>query len=94
MFDPACTEQKAEAQRLADLMARRAISLGGTCTGEHGVGAGKRHLLREELGAGSICLMRKIKHAMDPAGILNPGKVLPDADEEGGNTSRNVDVDC
>ena len=78
MFDPKLPEERVEAQRLADLMARRAISMGGTCTGEHGVGVGKRHLLKEELGAGSMQLMRDIKAAVDPKGIMNPGKVLPD----------------
>ena len=77
MFDTAVTAQKVEAQRLADLMARHAIRLGGTCTGEHGVGVGKRHLLKEELGAGSIAIMRSIKDSLDPANLLNPGKVLP-----------------
>jgi D-lactate dehydrogenase (cytochrome) len=78
MFDPKIPEERLEAQRLADLMARRAISMGGTCTGEHGVGVGKRHLLTDELGENSIKLMRHIKLAVDPKGIMNPGKVLPD----------------
>ena len=56
---------------LADL----AISMDGTCTGEHGIGQGKRAYLRRERGA-AVDVMATIKAALDPAGILNPGKVL------------------
>jgi len=62
-------------------MGERAISLGGTCTGEHGVGSGKKHLLKLELGEGSIGLMKRIKNVIDPMGVMNPGKVL-DMDEK------------
>ena len=56
----------------------RAIAMGGTCTGEHGIGQGKRGFLELELGRG-VAVMRLIKQALDPLNILNPGKVLPDA---------------
>ena len=71
-------------------LVHRAISLDGTCmsinsphscgykyigTGEHGVGIGKKEYLLEELGEGTIELMRTIKRAVDPSNILNPGKV-------------------
>ena len=46
-------------------------------TGEHGVGIGKREFLVEELGAGTVALMKTIKRAIDPLGIMNPGKVRP-----------------
>ena len=46
-------------------------------TGEHGVGTGKREFLVEELGAGTVALMKTIKRAIDPLGIMNPGKVRP-----------------
>ncbi|KAJ6483987.1 FAD-linked oxidase-like protein [Mycena sanguinolenta] len=61
-------------------MVVRAISLDGTCTGEHGVGLGKREFLVEELGPGTVALMKAIKRTVDPAGLFNPGKLYPDDD--------------
>ena len=55
-------------------MVKRAIALGGTCTGEHGVGIGKREYLYEELGDGTVELMKKIKKTVDPHNLFNPGK--------------------
>ncbi|KAJ7090782.1 FAD-linked oxidase-like protein [Mycena belliarum] len=63
-------------------MVKRAIALDGTCTGEHGVGVGKREFLVEELGAGTVALMKTIKRSIDPLGLFNPGKLYPD-DVEG-----------
>ena len=57
-------------------MVRRALDAEGTCTGEHGVGIGKRGFLREELGEHPIDLMRKIKLAIDPNRIMNPDKIF------------------
>jgi D-lactate dehydrogenase (cytochrome) len=59
-----------------DRLAKRAIALEGTCTGEHGVGQGKAKYLKAELGEG-VAVMRAIKAALDPLDILNPGKILP-----------------
>jgi D-lactate dehydrogenase (cytochrome) len=50
----------------------------GSCTGEHAVGIGKKAYLLKELGEPTIELMRTIKNAIDPNGIMNPGKTLPD----------------
>ncbi|MCX5497114.1 FAD-binding protein [Kaistia dalseonensis] len=58
-------------------LTERAIAMEGTCTGEHGVGQGKRKYLEKEHGAG-VGIMRTIKAALDPLGIMNPGKILPD----------------
>lgn len=64
-----------KAKKLVEGMVKRAIALGGTCTGEHGVGIGKREYLYEELGYGTVELMKKIKRTIDPLNLFNPGKV-------------------
>lgn len=73
--DPVWDERVAAMQR--DLYGA-ALSLGGTITGEHGIGAIRREFLAQALGATQIAIMRHIKEAFDPHGILNPGKILPD----------------
>jgi len=72
---PGDAAELAEVQAISDRIAEHALDLGGTTTGEHGIGLGKRHLLEREHGAG-VEVMRSIKQALDPLGILNPGKVL------------------
>ncbi|KAI0683633.1 D-lactate dehydrogenase cytochrome oxidoreductase [Cytidiella melzeri] len=57
-------------------LVHRAIALDGTCTGEHGVGVGKKEYLIDELGEGTVELMRSVKQAIDPLNIMNPTKVL------------------
>ncbi|EIN11736.1 hypothetical protein PUNSTDRAFT_119000 [Punctularia strigosozonata HHB-11173 SS5] len=75
-------EQELEIVRgLVHRMVERAIALDGTCTGEHGVGIGKKEYLYDELGAGTIELMKKIKRTIDPLGLFNPGKLYPDKPE-------------
>ncbi len=54
----------------------RALSLGGSCSGEHGVGLGKREFLEAEHGADALAVMRSIKATLDPKGIMNPGKMF------------------
>ncbi len=68
-------EEVARAEALHERLVRRALAMGGTCTGEHGIGYGKKHLLEAECGP-AIDVMRTIKRALDPHGILNPGKVV------------------
>ena len=54
----------------------RALALGGSCSGEHGVGIGKREFLETEHGVETLAVMRQIKNAIDPHGIMNPGKLF------------------
>ncbi len=68
-----------EARRLNKRLVQRALEMEGTCTGEHGVGLGKRDYLVEELGE-AVDLMRDIKRLFDPGNLMNPGKVLADRD--------------
>ncbi|KAJ2931376.1 hypothetical protein H1R20_g5663, partial [Candolleomyces eurysporus] len=63
-------------------LVHRALALDGTCTGEHGVGVGKKEYLDEELGEGTVELMRKIKQTIDPMNLFNPGKLYPDKKDE------------
>jgi D-lactate dehydrogenase (cytochrome) len=66
----------ATAMAVNDVIVDKAIALGGTATGEHGVGIGKAHHMAHEHGA-ALDVMRSIKAALDPNGILNPGKIFP-----------------
>jgi len=59
-----------------DLLIRRTLRVGGTCTGEHGVGYGKMKYLREQYGDGTVEMMKMIKMALDPNNIMNPGKIV------------------
>jgi FAD/FMN-containing dehydrogenase len=69
-------EELKEVRKAVDRLVRRALSLEGTCTGEHGVGIGKKDYLVDELGPGTIALMKQIKAAVDPLNLMNPGKVM------------------
>ncbi|MCX7931914.1 MAG: FAD-binding protein [Rhodovarius sp.] len=72
--DPA---RLAAAWELDRRIVRRALALGGTCSGEHGIGLGKREFLAAEHGAEALAVMQSLKAALDPRGILNPGKIFP-----------------
>jgi glycolate oxidase len=63
-------------RRVFDDIMRLGLALGGTCTGEHGVGILKRDWLARELGPVGMRVNRALKAALDPSGILNPGKVI------------------
>jgi D-lactate dehydrogenase (cytochrome) len=76
LLDPARPEELATAERLSAQMVARALALEGTCTGEHGIGLHKQRFLLDETGAPAVAMMRALKLAMDPMGILNPGKVF------------------
>ena len=75
MFDPDDQEELGRAKALVERMNHRAISYGGTCTGEHGIGYGKMHFLTAEHGD-AVAVMRQAKKALDPDNIMNPGKIL------------------
>jgi D-lactate dehydrogenase (cytochrome) len=75
VLDPGDDDQMERASRVNARMIDRALAVGGTCTGEHGVGFGKMRYLHEEHGEG-LHAMRLLKHALDPSGIMNPGKVV------------------
>jgi len=77
LIDPSNADENKRAHDFAARLAERAIRMEGTCTGEHGVGLGKRDYLIPEHGNVAIDAMRAIKHALDPHNILNPGKILP-----------------
>lgn len=76
LIDPAKPAERELAEKLNHQLVARALALGGTCTGEHGVGLHKQGFLLEETGAGAVDMMRTIKRALDPHNILNPGKVF------------------
>ena len=75
LVDPENSNEIKEAERLHDRMVERALAMGGTCTGEHGIGLGKIKHLQAEHGEG-VEIMRRIKSALDPHNIMNPGKTL------------------
>ena len=75
-FDPADPEDVAKAKTFVERLVRRALDMGGTCTGEHGVGQAKIKYMREEHSPETLNVMRAIKRALDPQNIMNPGKVL------------------
>jgi glycolate oxidase len=76
LFDKRNPDQWATVQEMAAAIFALALELGGTLSGEHGIGLLKKAYLEDALGEVSVDVQRRIKDALDPAGILNPGKVL------------------
>jgi glycolate oxidase len=76
LMDRADPASVAAARAAFDDIMAVTLRLGGTCTGEHGVGLLKRDWLAQEIGPVSLRVQRAVKTALDPAGIMNPGKVL------------------
>ncbi len=76
LIDPDSASERAAAEQLNQQLVQRALRLGGTCTGEHGVGLHKMSFLLDEAGAGAVEMMRAIKRALDPKNIMNPGKIF------------------
>ncbi|KAI9368813.1 hypothetical protein BJX61DRAFT_196361 [Aspergillus egyptiacus] len=76
MYDPKNPEEKARVEKVVHDMVDRALDMEGSCTGEHGVGLGKKSSLKKELGPNTIGIMRNVKKAFDPHWLLNPGKIF------------------
>ena len=76
LLDPNKPQERELAEKLNHQLVMRALSLEGTCTGEHGVGLHKMEFLVTETGAGAVDMMRTIKRALDPKNIMNPGKIF------------------
>lgn len=75
LVNPENPDEINEAQKINKRLVQRALAMEGTCTGEHGIGLGKQAYLRQELGD-AVDLMREVKRALDPLGLMNPGKVV------------------
>ena len=71
-------DEQAAAATFNDRLIERALRMNGTCTGEHGIGRGKLKYMSKEHGP-AVTVIRQLKQALDPANILNPGKVIPAA---------------
>ena len=76
LIDPNSAEERATAEALNHKLVSRALSLEGTCTGEHGIGLHKIDFLVNEAGTGAVEMMRTLKRALDPNNIMNPGKIF------------------
>jgi FAD/FMN-containing dehydrogenase len=77
MVDPAAGDEVARAHRAERALFEGVVALEGSISGEHGIGFAKAPFLPIELSADEIALMKRVKHAFDPLGILNPGKMFP-----------------
>ena len=81
IVDPSDPDEVERGQQLYSEVVEHALEVGGTATGEHGIGLGKREYLRAEHGENGVAAMRAVKNALDPEGILNPGKIFPGDDD-------------
>ena len=77
LFDPKDEASRAEAEALSQAISAISQAHGGTCTGEHGIGVHKLDAMRREHGEAAVDVMRAIKQALDPLGLMNPGKTIP-----------------
>jgi D-lactate dehydrogenase (cytochrome) len=69
-------KERAAVEKCINDMVDRALEMDGTCTGEHGIGLGKKTSLMKELGPDTIGVMKSIKNALDPNWLMNPGKII------------------
>ncbi|MDZ7730138.1 MAG: FAD-binding oxidoreductase [Natrialbaceae archaeon] len=91
LVDPADGDTVERGRAVYDELVEQSIELGGTATGEHGIGGGKRKYMEAEHGTGAVEAMRRVKHGLDPNGTLNPGKIFPETIEETGALEDLVD---
>ncbi|MCK6407479.1 MAG: FAD-binding protein [Rhodocyclaceae bacterium] len=77
LVDPDNAKDMQEAEWINERVVERALAMEGTCTGEHGIGLGKKKFMVREHGEGAVDVMRALKRALDPDDLLNPGKILP-----------------
>ncbi len=77
LVDQNDADEVARCQGFIDRLVKRALAMGGTCTGEHGVGQKKIKYLEAEHGPAALAVMQTLKRSLDPLNILNPGKILP-----------------
>lgn len=82
LFDGQDSEEREKVERCVQSMVDRALEMEGTCTGEHGIGIGKKNHLKREMGPIAIGVMQKVKESLDPLWILNPGKIFDHALED------------
>ena len=78
LIDPNSSEERQKADEVYERLVDRALAAGGTCTGEHGIGLGKRRALVREAGP-AVDVMKSLKQALDPQGLLNPDKIVGDS---------------
>ncbi|KAG5954439.1 hypothetical protein E4U57_004468 [Claviceps arundinis] len=78
MYNPDIPEQKQAVTSCVNRMVDDAIAMGGTVSGEHGIGLGKKHCLTQELDRPTLGVMKALKDTLDPHWLLNPGKVFDD----------------
>jgi D-lactate dehydrogenase (cytochrome) len=76
LYDPNDPAGLERAWDMDKRIVERGLALGGTCSGEHGIGLGKREFLEREHGMEALAVMRGLKASLDPKGILNPGKMF------------------
>ena len=76
LYDSKNVKERAAVEKVIHDMVDRALEMEGTCTGEHGIGLGKKDSLLKELGVDTIGVMQSIKRALDPFWLMNPGKII------------------
>ncbi len=89
LIDPRVEGERARADAAAGELFETVLGMGGSLSGEHGVGAAKLEYVERQLGPGTVELMRRIKGALDPHGVLNPGKKVPPGQSSESSTASN-----